>query len=192
LQPTATELHLYGEAEFIIALLSRCGVPNEQALVAVNSRSEQVDAWIEQHGTEALAKSLGFDEEFEIETLRLALGARLEGVPRGLIRLSLRFCERCARIGGLDQHLTRPEQQIEGKAAVVVQLRMGPVASAFEPPVERLLACSRSGGKTIYPDELTALRELREMQWRGRPLARAYECEHCGFWHLTSREEWTE
>jgi hypothetical protein len=189
-QPTSTELHLHGEGEFIIALLSRCGVPRKEAVIAVNSRSEQVDAWIREHGAEALARGAGLDQDFEVETLRLVLGSRLDGVPRGLVTLSLRFCEDCARVGGLDQHLTTPEQQSEGKAAVIVQPRTGPVRSKFEPHVERLLSCSSSDGKTAYPDELTALRELREMQWRGLPLKRAYRCEHCGFWHLTKLEEW--
>jgi hypothetical protein len=192
LRPTDTELHLHGEAEFVLALLSRCGIPRDDALVAVNSRSEQVDAWIEEHGADALAASAGLDEDFEMETLRLILGARLEGVPRGLITLSLRFCKDCARRGGLEQHLTTREQQLEGKAAVVVQPRSGPTRTAFEAPVERLLACARSGGKTAYPDQLTALRELREMQWRNVPLRRAYQCDHCGFWHLTKREQWKE
>lgn len=94
-----------------------------------------------------------------------------------------------ARVGGLHEHLTTREQQLEGKAAVIVQPRSGSVGTAFERPVERLVACARSGGKTAYPDQLTALRELREMQWRGLPLKRAYQCDHCGFWHLTKLEQ---
>lgn len=52
-------------------------------------------------------------------------------------------------------------------------------------------ASQRRCGKIGYPDEPTASRELLKA-WRGnnarRAERRAYRCDRCPYWHLTSKE----
>jgi hypothetical protein len=56
--------------------------------------------------------------------------------------------------------------------------------------------CSKFG-KISYPDEPTALTSIRDIarlhedrgDRRDRIERRAYPCDHCGRWHLTSQEE---
>jgi len=45
-------------------------------------------------------------------------------------------------------------------------------------------------GKERHKDEAAAEQAMRRAEWsgdRGRPALRAYQCDYCGRWHLTSQ-----
>jgi hypothetical protein len=62
-------------------------------------------------------------------------------------------------------------------------------------PILRTIRCSHTG-KTVYAQQADADRELAVFATRqdrnphGHPPVRAYQCAHCGFWHLTHQPDW--
>lgn len=79
-----------------------------------------------------------------------------------------------------------PRSKDEHRRAAAAEARVGVGARPRKP---------RSCGKVRYPDRIAAALAMARIRAvgepRGKDVRRAYQCPHCGGWHLTSRAVWS-